>query len=105
MHRLDPVAKTVHDHPANDGMIGVERVPSATVVCIARPVLFEDVVRAVVQATEAQGGPTLVAFRRMIEDHVENHFDAGPMQRFDHVAKLGSPGQANPDASCRPDAA
>src|SRR5262247_432637 len=29
MHLFDPVPKTVQDHTANNGMIGVERVPRA----------------------------------------------------------------------------
>ena len=33
-------------------------------------------------------GPSMVAFRGVIEDHVENDLDSGPVQRFDHVAKF-----------------
>src|SRR5947209_6355144 len=69
-------------------MIRVERVPGAAVVRIARPVLFEDVVGAVVQPAEAERRPQVVALRGMIEDNVENNLEAGPVQRFDHVAKL-----------------
>ena len=41
MHLFDPIAEAVHDHATNDGMIGIERVPSAAVVGIVRPVLFQ----------------------------------------------------------------
>ena len=30
----------------------------------------------------------MVAFRGVIEHHIKDHFDAGPMQRLDHVAEL-----------------
>ena len=33
-------------------------------------------------------GPRVVAFGGVIEHHVENDLDAGPVQRLDHVAKL-----------------
>ena len=33
-------------------------------------------------------GPSWSAFGGVIEDHVENDFDSGAVQRFDHVAKL-----------------
>ena len=70
------------------GMIGVERVAAAGVVGVARPVRFEDVVGAVVQAAEAQRRPALVAFGGVIEHDVENDLDARPVQRLDHVAEL-----------------
>ena len=78
VHRLDPVAETVHDHPADDGMIGVERVSRAAVIGVARAILFEDVVGAVVQTAETQRRPAVVAFGGVIEDNVENDLDAAP---------------------------
>ena len=88
MHLLDPVAKTVHDHAADDRMIGVERVPGAAEIGIPGAVRFEDVVGAVVHSAKTQGRPAMVAFRGVIEHHVENDLDAGAVQRLDHVAKL-----------------
>ena len=88
VHLLDPVAETVDDHAADDGMVGVERVAAAAVVGIARAVLLEDVVRAVVQPAEAQRRPGVVAFRGVVEHDVENDLDAGAVQRLDHVAKF-----------------
>src|SRR2546422_1913827 len=32
VHRFNPIAKTIHDHPADDGMIGLERVSCAAVI-------------------------------------------------------------------------
>ena len=52
VHLLDPIAEAVHDHPADDRMVGVERVSRAAVVGIARAVLLEDVVGACCPARE-----------------------------------------------------
>ena len=59
-------------------------VKSAYRDCVA----LEDVVRAVVQPAEALRRAVLAAFRRVVEHHVENHLDAGAMQRLHHVAEL-----------------
>ena len=83
-----PVAETVQDHPPHDGMIGVERVAGAAVVRVARAVSFEDVVRRIVQSAEAQGRSAVVAFRAVVEHHVQDDLEAGAMQRLDHVAEL-----------------
>ena len=88
MHFLDPVTKAVHDHAADDRMIGVERVAGAAEIGVAGAVWLEDVVSAVVQSPETQRWAAMVAFRGVIEHHVENDFDARPVQRLDHVAKL-----------------
>ena len=47
-------------------------------------VVDESIVRTVVNAFEAQGGATVVAFGGMVVHHVENHFHAGAMIRLDH---------------------
>src|SRR5262245_47031199 len=88
MHLLDPITKAIHDHPANDGLIGVERISGPAVIGIPRAILIENVVSAVVQATKTQRWPIMVAFRCMVEDHVENDLDTGPVQRLNHVAKF-----------------
>ena len=88
VHLFDPVAETIEDHPANDWMIGVKRISGAAVIGIPRAVRFENIIRAVVQAAEAQRRAVVAAFRSVVEDHIENDLDPGAMQRFDHVAKL-----------------
>src|SRR5262245_61741694 len=74
------VPKTVQYHTANNGMIGVERVPRAAVVGEPRAVLLEDIVGVVLQPAETQSGPAVVAFAGVIEDNVENDLDARPVQ-------------------------
>src|SRR5262249_51423035 len=51
-------------------------------------VLVEDVVDRVVESAKAQRRTAVVAFRRVIEHDVENHLDAGAMERLDHVPKF-----------------
>ena len=82
------MAQTIEDHPADNGMIGVKRVAGAAVVRIARAVIFQDVVGAVVQSTEAERRAVVIAFGSMVEDHVQNDLDSRPVQRLHHVAKL-----------------
>ena len=69
-------------------MVGVEGIPAAGVVGVARAVLLEDVVGGVVEAAEAQRRAALVAFRGVVEHDVEDDLDAGAVQRLDHVAEL-----------------
>ena len=88
VHLLDPVAQAVHDHPADDRVVGVERVAAAGVVGVARAAVLEDVVGRVVDAAEAERRPVVVALGGVVEHHVEDHLDARPVQRLDHVAEL-----------------
>ncbi len=88
VHRLDPVAETVHDHPPDDRLVGVERVPRARVVGVAGAVVLEDVVGHVVEPAKAQRRPVVVALGGVVEDDVENDLDARSMQRLDHVAEF-----------------
>ena len=76
MHFLNPVAETIYDHSPDDWMICVERIAGTGVVGISGAVLFQDVVCAVVNSSEAQHWTVVVAFRGMVEDDVQNDFDA-----------------------------
>ena len=88
MHRLHPVPEAVDDHPADDGVARVERVPGAGVVRVPRAASVEDVVRLVIQSPEAERRPEVITFRGVVEDDVENHLDPRPVQGLDHVAEL-----------------
>ena len=66
----------------------VQRVAAAGVVGVARLAPLEHVVGAVVEPAEAERRAVLVAFGGVVEDDVENHLDARPVQRLDHVAEL-----------------
>ncbi len=48
----------------------------------------EPVVGSVVDPTEGQGRAQLVAFRGVVVDHVEDHLEAGFVQRLDGGLEL-----------------
>ena len=89
VHFPNPIAETVHDHPADHGMVAIEGVSGAGVIGVARAVRFKDVIKIVSQSTKAKGWPVLVTPRRCGWQHnVENDLDTRPMQRFHHVTEL-----------------
>src|SRR5262249_19326921 len=85
---LDPVTEAVQDHPADDRVIGVQRVSGAAKICVARAIRIENVVSIVVETTQTQCRSLMVTFRSVIEHYVENDFDSCPVQRLHHVSKL-----------------
>jgi len=72
MHLFHPIADAIQNHPANDGMIGVEGVSSTAIIGIARAVFFQDVISVVVESTKTESWYRLVAFRCMIENNVKD---------------------------------
>ena len=104
VHLFDPVAETIDDHAADDGMIGVKRVAAAAVVGVLGAASFEDVVGRVVDAAKGKGGTAVVALGGVIEDDVENDFNAGAMKCLYHVAKFVDGTEGRFAASCSPDA-
>ena len=88
VHLGNPVAEAVLDHPADDRLVGVERVAAARVVGVLRPVVLKDVVELVGQPAITLRRAVRARFRRVVVDDVEDHFDAGAMQRLHHVAEL-----------------
>ena len=94
VHLLRPVAQAVEDQPAHDRMAGIERVAAAGVVGIAGLVGgIQHVVHVVGEAAEAQGGAVAEGLGGVVVDHVEDHLDAGLVQRLDHVAELVQHGE------------
>ena len=70
-------------------MIAVEGVVAAGEVQIAaRIARVEQVVDAVVEASIGEGGPLGAALRRVVEHHVQDHLDAGGVQRLDHLLEV-----------------
>src|SRR5215471_19925794 len=88
MHLFDPIPQAVQDHPANNRMIRVKRVSSAAVVCIARAILFENVVGGVVQTAKTQSRSVMIVFSSMIKHNVKDDLDTGAVQRLNHVAEF-----------------
>ena len=84
-----PVAQRVHDHPQDARVDDVERVARAREVHVVALVLGrEAVVGLVVDALEAEHRPEVVALGGVVVDHVEDHLDAGAVQRLDHALEL-----------------
>jgi hypothetical protein len=88
MHILHPIAEAIQNQAANGGVIGVERVPGTGVVCVARAVLIENIISAVIDSAKPYSRAVLVPFGRVIEYDIEDHLNTGPVQRSHHVAKF-----------------
>ena len=88
VHLLDPVAQTVHDHPADDRLVSVQGIPATGIVGVSRAALFEDVVSRVVDPTETERRPRVIALGGVVEHHVEDDLDARPVEGFHHVPEL-----------------
>ncbi len=90
---LDPVAQRVHHHLQHARVRQVERIAAARVVdVVAFLARHQPVVACVVQPPERQRRPQLVAFAGVVEDHVEQHLDTGPVQPPDrhlHLVQRG----------------
>ena len=83
-----PIAQAVQDEPPNDGVVGVEGVARAAEIRVAGRVGFEEVINGIVQTAQAERGPGVVPFGGVIEDHIQNDFQAFPVQGFHHVPEL-----------------
>ena len=87
VHVRDPVLEAAEDDVADDGVVAVDRVAAAGEVQI--PALFvKQVEELVVEAAVAVGSAAVVPLAGVIEDDVEDHLDAGLVERSDHVAEF-----------------
>src|SRR5579883_678950 len=85
----DPVAQTFDDQLLRNRVIAVERVPAAAEIhVIAEVPRHQKIITAVVDALEREDRAEVIAFVGVIEDDVEDHFDAGAVEGFDHVTKF-----------------
>ena len=90
VHLGQPVAHRVHHQLQRDRVAGVERVAAAgRVVVVARVARRQPVVGRVVDAAEAQRGAVGARLGGVVEHHVEQDLQAGPVQRVDHRLELG----------------
>ncbi len=89
MHLGDPVPQRVHDQLQHVGVPHQQAVAGARGVVVVRPVTVDQaVVRGVVDAPEGERGALLAALGRVVVDHVEDHFEAGRVQRLHHGLEL-----------------
>ncbi len=89
VHFLDPVAHAIDDQVAHRIVADRDRVAGAAAIdVLRRRFRLQPVVRRVVEAAQAERRSGLVALGGVIEDDVENHFDARGVQRLDHRLEL-----------------
>src|SRR4030095_12773984 len=88
VHLGHPIAETILNQSAYDRLIGLQCVATPCIISVARLVLLEDVIEVIGKASIAQRRPIMGTFRGVIKDHIENDFDAGAVERLDHVAKF-----------------
>jgi len=84
-HLGDPVPQRVHHQRQDLRMTCIEAIPAPAEVHVEpRVVLFQPVVRGIVDPPEAQRRPQMVALGGVVVHHVEDHLDPGRVQRFHH---------------------
>ena len=85
VHLENPVTQTIHDQLQNPRMLHVQRVSGARIVhVVARIVRHKAVVGAVVDALERERWAKMIAFRRVVVDNIQNHFESRRVQGLDH---------------------
>ena len=88
-HLGDPVPQRVHDQRPDLRMPGIEAVPAAAEVHVAsRVVLFQPVVRGIVDSPEADGRPLLRALAGVVVDHIDEDLDPDRVQCFHHALEF-----------------
>ena len=66
-------------------MPDVQAVAGAGVIHVVAGIVgHQPVVSGIVDAAKAEHGAHVIAFGRVVVDHVEDHFDAFAVKRFDH---------------------
>jgi hypothetical protein len=89
VHLLHPIAQAVEHELQHPRVAQVERIAAAAEVVVAGASFRRQAVPAsVVEAAPADRRAGLVAFGGVVEDHVEQDFDAGCVQGLDHGPEL-----------------
>ncbi|OPZ23348.1 MAG: hypothetical protein BWZ01_03195 [Deltaproteobacteria bacterium ADurb.BinA179] len=71
------------------GMRHVQAVSGAGVVRVIAPVaLLQAIIRSIVDALETEHGAQMVAFGRVVVDHVQDHLDSFIVQHLDHLLEF-----------------
>ncbi len=69
-------------------MVAVDGIAAAGEVGVGAALGVDDVIDAVVQPAQRQGPPLFVPLAGVVEDHVEDHLDAGGVQGLDHLLEF-----------------
>src|SRR5690348_18369258 len=70
-------------------MVKVQCVPCAGHVVIETSIGLQSVVAGIIDATEGQSGPEMVALTAVVVDDVEDYFDPGIVQSFNRGLETG----------------
>ena len=80
---MHPVSQAVQDPFAADGMVAVDGIAASGVVAVVGPIGIEDVVNGVFETFHREYRATFASFAGVVEDHIEDDFDACFME-FPH---------------------
>ena len=83
-----PMSQAMENELAANRMVAIECVTATGVVAVVCSARIEDVVDLILKSFKGQNRAAFIAFAGMIENHVENHFDACLMQGLDHLLEL-----------------
>ena len=85
LHLFHPITQAIGDHLNHSGVTEVDGVSCAGVIdVITRIIWHQPVIAGIVNTFEGQRGAALIAFRRMVVDHVQDDLHAGLMDVRDH---------------------
>ena len=91
VHLRDPVAQAVHHELYRMRVHHVERVAATGIIHVmARVARHGSVVSEIVDAAERQGRPRMIAFGRVVVNHVQYDLDAAIVQILDHLLELAN---------------
>ena len=88
MHFGHPIAQTVQNEAAGDGVVGIKAVARAAVIRVVSSVFLQNVIGAVFETLEGEGGSFVVTLGRVVKHHIQNHFDARLVHCLHHIPKL-----------------
>ena len=89
VHLRDPVTQTIHDELQSPWMLDVERVSASRIVrVIAIVVRRQPVIDGIVDPSKREGRTEVIAFRRMVVDHVQDDLDSGTVEGLDHALEF-----------------
>ena len=89
MHLPHPVFQTADNKVCHHRMITVDGIPTPRVVAKGRFIVAIEVIEnVVVDALEIDDRATCAAFCRVIENHIQDDADTGPMQDLNQVTKF-----------------
>lgn len=88
MHAVHPITERFSQHPAQDRIVGIDRISATGIVGKSTPVGRHDVVHRSGLPFEIEPGTYLARFGGMVVNHVQDHLHPGAVESLDHVPKF-----------------